>query len=265
MIYNTVVLNLLSQSFTCWVSKGDNNNWPQVPVALSTLDYLLIKIIKLKNSLVLLKNNACFVWNFPNIQLFVLFFSSEELYIEPPVTLLSFGLSLTSPFPINFCCHPLCELLVLTRGSHTLPAWMRKTKLVLQLPQSTVYLWLLWDVDYPSKLKAFKGKVEAKMSSVSSRVFLVLSRPLPGTYINLPTLIRKFFNGTIWRLCFSGQIIRLVPEGKDHKYLYTCMPSRKASCSFVPWLVRYDSVSDPSISVVKPRKAFGYEFCSLLE
>lgn len=131
MIYNTVVLNLLSQSFTCWVSKGDNNNWPQVPIALSTLDYLLIKIIKLKNSLVLLKNNACFVWNFPNIQLFVPFFSSEELYIEPPVSLPSFGLSLTSPFPINFCCHPLCELLVLTRGSHTLPAWMRKNKLGL--------------------------------------------------------------------------------------------------------------------------------------
>lgn len=124
MIYNTVVLNLLSQSFICWVSKGDNNTWPQVPIALNTLDYLLIKIIRLKS-------NACFVCNFPSIPLLVLFFSSEELYIEPPVTLLSFGLSLTSPFPINFSCHPLCGLLVLTRKSHTLPAWTTKRTLGL--------------------------------------------------------------------------------------------------------------------------------------
>lgn len=188
---NTVVPNLLYQSFTRWVSKTDNT-WPQAPIALSTLDYQLTKMIKLKKKASL---TDYFVCSFPNIQLFVLFFSLEVLYSEPPVALLNFSpnfrLSWTYSFPINFCCHPLCRLLILIGGTPALPAWMRKNELdsscrCHKAPRA------LWDVGYPSNTKACKGKVEAKNCSTSSRVFLICSRALPGVPISLPTLIRKF-------------------------------------------------------------------------
>lgn len=78
---------------------------------------------------------ACFVCSFPSIQLFVLLFSSEVFYSESPVALLNFSpnfsLSWTYRFPINFCRHPLCGLLILTGGTPAFPAWMRKNELGL--------------------------------------------------------------------------------------------------------------------------------------